>query len=64
MMTLLVGAATVERSFSHMKMIKSHLRNQLSDENLDDFGEFHSKDLNRNSLILMQYWTIKKNKNN
>ena len=35
MMTLLVGTATVERSFSYLKMIKSRLRSRLSDENLD-----------------------------
>ena len=35
MVTLPVGTATVERSFSHMKMVKSRLRNRLSDENLD-----------------------------
>ena len=34
MMTLPVGTATVEQSFRHMKMIKSHLRNRLLDENL------------------------------
>ena len=34
MMTLPVGTATVERSFSQMKMIKTRLRNRLSDENL------------------------------
>ena len=34
MMTLPVGTTTVERSFSQMKMIKTRLRNQLSDENL------------------------------
>ncbi len=31
---LSLGTATVERSFSHMKMIKTRLRNCLSDENL------------------------------
>ena len=34
MLTLPVGTATVERSFSQMKMIKTRLRNQLSDANL------------------------------
>ena len=31
---ILVGTATVERSFSHMKMIKTRLRNRLNDTNL------------------------------
>ena len=30
-----VGTATVERSFSDLKMIKTRLRNRLSDSNLD-----------------------------
>ncbi len=34
LLALPVGTATVERSFSHMKMIKTRLRNHLSDENL------------------------------
>ena len=34
MLTLPVGTATVERSFSQMKMIKTRLRNRLSDDNL------------------------------
>ena len=34
LLTLLVGTATVERSFSDMKMIKARLRNRLSDDNL------------------------------
>ncbi len=34
LLALPVGTATVERSFSNMKMIKSRLRNRLSDENL------------------------------
>ena len=34
MLTLPVGTATVERSFSQMKMIKTRLRNRLNDTNL------------------------------
>ncbi len=34
LLALPVGTATVERSFSHMKMIETRLRNRLSDENL------------------------------
>ncbi len=34
LLALPFGTATVERSFSHMKMIKTWLRNHLSDENL------------------------------
>ena len=34
LLTLPVGTATVERSFSDMKMIKTRLRNRLSDDNL------------------------------
>ena len=34
MLTLPVGTATVERSFSQMKMIKIRLRNSLNDTNL------------------------------
>ena len=34
MLTLPVGTATVERSFSQMKMIKTRLRNGLNDTNL------------------------------
>ncbi len=34
LLALPVGTATVERSFSHMKMIKTRLRNRLFDENL------------------------------
>ena len=34
LLTLPVGTATVERSFSQMKMIKTRLRNRLSDANL------------------------------
>ena len=33
MLTLPVGTATVERSFSQMKMIKTRLRNRLNDTN-------------------------------
>ena len=33
-LTIPVGTASAERSFSHMKMIKSHLRNQLGEANL------------------------------
>ena len=33
MLTLPVGTATVERSFSQMKMIKTRLRNHLNDTN-------------------------------
>ena len=32
--TILVGTASVERSFSHMKMVKSRLRNRLGEDNL------------------------------
>ena len=34
LLTLPVGTATVERSFSQMKLIKNRLRNRLSDNNL------------------------------
>ena len=34
LLILPVGTATVERSFSDMKMIKTRLRNRLSDDNL------------------------------
>ena len=34
MLTLPVGTAPVERSFSQMKMIKTRLRNRLNDTNL------------------------------
>ena len=34
MLTLPVGTATVERSFSQMKMIKTRLRNRPNDTNL------------------------------
>ena len=34
-LALPIGTATVERSFSDMKMIKTRLRNRLSDCNLD-----------------------------
>ncbi len=34
LLALPVGTASVERLFSHMKMIKTRLRNRLSDENL------------------------------
>ncbi len=34
LLALPIGTATIERSFSHMKMIKTRLRNRLSDENL------------------------------
>ena len=34
LLTLPVGTAIVKRSFSQMKMIKTRLRNQLSDANL------------------------------
>ena len=34
MFTLPAGTATVERSFSQMKMIKTRLRNRLNDTNL------------------------------
>ena len=34
MLTLPVGTATVERSFSQMKMIKTRLLNSLNDTNL------------------------------
>ena len=32
-LTIPVGTATVERSFSHMKMVKSRLRNRLGEAN-------------------------------
>ena len=35
MMALPVSTATVERTFSHMKLMKTHLRNRLSDSNLE-----------------------------
>ena len=54
MMTLPVGTATAERSFSHMKMIKSRLRNRLSDENLGRLLRIALEGQNQNSLILMQ----------
>ena len=34
-MALPVGTATVERSFSQMKLIKTRLRSRLSDSNLE-----------------------------
>ena len=33
-MTIPVGTASVERSFSQMKMIKTHLRNRLGEKSL------------------------------
>ena len=33
-MTIPVGTASVERSFSQMKMIKNHLRNRLGEKSL------------------------------
>ena len=33
-LTIPVGTASVERSFSHMKMVKSRLRNQLGEADL------------------------------
>ena len=35
MTALPVSTATVERTFSQMKLIKTHLRNRLSDSNLE-----------------------------
>ena len=35
-MTIPVGTASVERSFSQMKMIKTHLRNRLGEDNLSN----------------------------
>ena len=35
LLTIPVGTATMERSFSHMKIIKNRLRNRLSDASLD-----------------------------
>ena len=34
LLALPVGTATVERSFSEMKLVKTRLRNRLSDSNL------------------------------
>ena len=35
-MTIPVGTASVERSFSQMKMIKTRLRNRLGEDNLSN----------------------------
>ena len=34
LLALSIGTATVERSFSEMKLVKTRLRNRLSDSNL------------------------------
>ena len=40
-LTIPVGTASVECSFSHMKMVKSHLRNRLGEANLSYLMELH-----------------------
>ena len=40
-LTIPVGTASVERSFSHMKMIKSRLRNRLGEANLSYAMKLH-----------------------
>ena len=43
-MALPVGIATVERSFSQMKLIKTRLRSHLSDSNLEDLMKISMED--------------------
>ena len=43
-MTIPVGTASVERSFSQMKLIKTRLRNRLGEENLSRLQSSHQKE--------------------
>ncbi len=51
LLALSVGTATVERSFSHMKMIKTRPRNRLSDENLTHLMRIAIEGLNLSEIL-------------
>ena len=57
MLTLPVGTATVERSFSQMKMIKTRLRNRLNGTNLKRLMGLQLKVQKRSWLTSMKFST-------
>ncbi len=63
LLALPVGTATVERSFSHMKMIKTRLRNRLSDENLTHLMRIAIEGLNLSEVNFNEILDIFKEKN-
>ena len=59
-MTLPVGTASVERSFSHMKMIKPQLRNRLGQASLIEISIESPQKLTYEDLEMMiGIWTRK-----
>ncbi len=62
LLALPVGTATIERSFSHMKMIKTRLRNRLSDENLTHLMRIAIEDPDLSEVNLNEILDIFKEK--
>ena len=54
--------ATVERSFSQMKFVKTRLRNRLSDINLARLMRIVIEGPELTSVNLMKFWMYLKNK--
>ena len=62
-LALPVGTATVERSFSQMKMIKTRLRNRLNDSNLTRLMRIGIEGPELNSVNFAEILDIFKQKN-
>ena len=62
-LALPVGTATVERSFSQMKMIKTRLRNRLNDSNLTRLMRIAIEGPELNSVNFAEILDIFKQKN-
>ena len=53
-MTIPVGTASVERSFSHMKMIKNGLRNKFGEKNLSYLMKIAIKSPQKQIMIYIE----------
>ncbi len=63
MMALPIGTASVERSFSQMKLIKTRLRSKLSDLNLEHLMKIAIEGPNLSDVNFMEILHIFKEKN-
>ena len=63
MMALPVSTATVERMFSQMKLIKTRLRNRLSDSNLEHLMKIAIEGPNISNVDFNEILDIFKQKN-
>ena len=58
LLVLPVGTASVERSFSQMKLVKTRLRSRINDRNLARLMRIATEGPELVHVILMKFWTF------